>query len=227
MYQLFIGNKNYSSWSLRPWVLMRALDIPFEEKLMVFESDNWDAFRLFSPVGKVPCLHDGENVVWDSLAIVEFLAEQYKHVWPNNAKARMWARCASAEMHSGFSSLRNECTMNVGLRINLHTISVGLQRDIDRLNTLWAEGLQQFGGPFLAGAQLTAVDAFYAPVIFRIQTYGLKMHPTLDAYIQNMLNLPAMQQWQSDAIQETWREQSHEQEALDAGTVLADLRRVE
>lgn len=227
MYQLFIANKNYSSWSLRPWALMRELGIPFEEQLMVFGPEgNWEAFRQFSPVGKVPCLHDGETKVWDSLAIVEFLADRYPQVWPSHPPARIWARCASAEMHSGFSALRNDCTMNVGLRIRLHQISTSLQSDITRLNELLTEGLQTFGGPFLAGPSFTAVDAFYAPVVFRIQTYGLKMHPLVQNYVQHMLNLASMQQWQTEALQETWREPSHEQEALAAGTVISDARRV-
>ena len=225
MYQLFIANKNYSSWSLRPWILMRELNIPFKETLVPFSSDNnWEEFRQFSPVGKVPCLHNGDTSVWDSLAIIEFLADRHEHVWPSDPKAKIWARCATAEMHSGFSTLRNICTMNVGLRINLHQISPSLQRDIDRLIELFSQGLQQFGGPYLAGNIFTAVDAFYAPVVFRIQTYGLKMNGEVNQYVQHILSLTSMKEWQSDAIKETWRELAHENEALAVGTVLQDYR---
>jgi glutathione S-transferase len=225
MYQLFIANKNYSSWSLRPWVLMRELHIPFNEKLIPFSSDNnWKEFRQFSPVGKVPCLHDGDSIVWDSLAIIEFLADRHTQVWPNDPKAKIWARCASAEMHSGFSTLRKICTMNVGLRIGLHQISPQLQADFDRLNELLNEGLQQFGGPYLAGNTFTGVDAFYAPVIFRIQTYGLRMQELVDQYAQRILNLASMQEWQNEALKEIWRESAHENEALSIGTVIQDYR---
>jgi hypothetical protein len=122
MYQLHIANKNYSSWSLRPWLLLSELGIPFEERLVTFAQGNgasWQAFRAFSPNGKVPCLHDGERVVWDSLAIAEYLADRHVDVWPSGPDARAWARCAAAEMHSGFAALRNQCGMNCGLRIRL------------------------------------------------------------------------------------------------------------
>ena len=172
MYDLYIGNKNYSSWSLRPWVLMRELNIPFREVLVPFGgAQNPDAFRAFSPTGKVPCLVDGTTTVWDSLAITEYLAERHAGVWPDDAVARAWARCAAAEMHSGFQALRNTCGMNCGLRIRLHAIDAALERDLQRIEQLWAEGLARFGGPFLTGARFCAADAFFAPVAFRIQTY--------------------------------------------------------
>ena len=152
MYTLYIANKNYSSWSLRPWALMHELGIPFEEKTATFESDfNWDAFRKFSPAGKVPCLHDGESVVWDSLAITEFLADRHESIWPTETQARIWARCAAAEMHSGFGALRSTCPMHVGLRISMTNISPGMQPEKARVNDQWNEGLTRFGGPFLAG----------------------------------------------------------------------------
>ncbi len=142
MYDLFIGNKNYSSWSLRPWVLMRELNIPFRENLVPFGgAQNPHAFRDFSPTGKVPCLVDGAITVWDSLAITEYVGERHAGVWPAEAVARAWARSASAEMHSGFFGLRNTCTMNCGLRITLKSIDAPLQRDLARLEELWAEGL--------------------------------------------------------------------------------------
>jgi len=225
MYTLYIANKNYSSWSLRPWVLMKALGIAFEERLVVFrEGSNWEPFRKFSPGGLVPCLHDGEAVVWDSLAIAEYLAERHPAVWPADGAARAFARCAAAEMHSGFQVLRNICTMNCGLRIRLREIPPALQRNLDRVGELWNEGLDRFGGPWLAGRTFTAVDAFYAPVAFRIQTYDLRLPGAANAYASRSLALPAMQEWYAAALRETWREQAHEAEAREVGTILADLR---
>jgi len=228
MYALYIGNKNYSSWSLRPWLLMRALDIPFEERLVPFVPGgygaSWEAFRRFSPTGLVPCLHDDATVVWESLAIVEYLAERHTGVWPGTPQSRAWARAATAEMHGGFGALRNTCTMNVGLRIRLHATPPALVRDIARLGELWSEGLMRFGGPFLAGDAFTAVDAFFAPVAFRIRTYGLALDDAAAAYAQHLLTLPAMRRWEADALTETWREPGHETEAREVGTILEDLR---
>ena len=225
MYTLYIANKNYSSWSLRPWVLMKALGISFEERLVVFqEGSNWEPFRKFSPAGLVPCLHDKSTVVWESLGIAEYLAERHPGVWPAASGARAWARCAAAEMHAGFPVLRNTCTMNCGLRIRLREIVPALKRNLDRLGELWAEGLERFGGPYLAGPEFTAVDAFYAPVAFRIQTYDLRPGKAANDYASRLLALPPMQAWYAAALQETWREQAHEAEARDVGTVLQDLR---
>src|SRR6478735_6066100 len=140
MLELYIGNKNYSSWSLRPWVLMRELNIPFREILVPFGgAQNPDVFRAFSPTGKVPCLVDGTTTVWDSLAITEYVAERHAHVWPADPVARAWARSAAAEMHSGFQALRNICGMNCGVRIRLHSVDVALARDLHRLEQLWAD----------------------------------------------------------------------------------------
>ena len=172
MYELFIGNKNYSSWSLRPWILMKARGIPFQEHLVPFdEGSSFAKFRAFSPTGRVPCLRDGATVVWDSLGIAGYLAESSPDLWPADKVARTWARCATAEMHSGFGTLRQACTMNVGLRIRLHEQPAELVADVARINELWNEGLARFGGPFLAGSEFTIVDAFYCPVAFRVRTY--------------------------------------------------------
>jgi len=225
MYELFIGNKNYSSWSLRPWVLLRARAIPFVEHVRPFaRGSNFDAFRAFSPSGKVPCLRDGDTVVWDSLGISEFLAERHPGLWPANAAARTWARCAAAEMHSGFATLRNVCTMNIGLRVRLHTQPPALVADIGRIDELWSEGLARFGGPFLAGADFTVVDAFYCPVVYRVRTYGLQLSAGAAAYAQRLLELPAMREWETAALAEPWREVDHEAEALQVGVVTADHR---
>ncbi|MEO5692546.1 MAG: glutathione S-transferase N-terminal domain-containing protein, partial [Usitatibacter sp.] len=151
MYTLHIGNKNYSSWSLRPWVLMRALGINFEEELHFFGSGFKVKESGQSPSGRVPALHDGERIVWDSLAIAEYLAERHPGVWPADDGARAYARCAAAEMHSGFANVRNDCSMSCGVRMELHAQSDALKAELARLAELWGEGIQQFGGPFIAG----------------------------------------------------------------------------
>ncbi len=164
-YQLYIANKNYSSWSLRPWVLMRELRIPFTEHLVRFggTAAEWEAYRRISPTGKVPCLVDGTLTVWDSLSIAEYLAERHEGVWPTDAGARAWARSASAEMHSGFTELRNRCSMSCGVRVRLKEFPPSLERDLARLNGLWSEGLHRFGGPYLSGATFTAVGCVLRP----------------------------------------------------------------
>lgn len=225
MYTLHIANKNYSSWSLRPWVLMRTLNIPFNEQIHPLAAGtSWVAYRNFSPSGRVPCLQDGEQTVWDSLAITEYLAETFPRVWPADKQARAWARSASAEMHSGFQQLRNQCGMSCGHRIRMAQINPPLQKDIDRINELWNQGLSLFGGPFLAGKSFTAVDAFFAPVAFRFQTYGLKVTGAAADYLPQLLAVPAMQEWYAAGLNETWREPDHEAEILAAGKLIADLR---
>lgn len=225
MYSLHIANKNYSSWSLRPWVLMRALEIPFSEVMHPFsDSGNWAEFRQFSPAATVPCLVDDKQVVWDSLAITEYLAEAHTTVWPKKKAARAWARCACAEMHSGYSALRNECSMSCGQRISLHKVSPALQKDLARIDELWCEGLQEFGGPFLAGAEFTAVDAFFAPVVFRIESFHLALSQRARGYQAFLLDFPAMRQWYAAAIEEPWRDHSHERDIVNSGSIVADYR---
>ena len=226
MYELYIGNKNYSSWSLRPWVLMRALAIPFAEHVMPFDpGTSWSRFRAFSPTGRVPCLVDGATVVWDSMGIVEYLAERHAGVWPQDPVVRAWARSAAAEMHSGFAALRQRCSMNCGLRLRLDDLPPALQRDLDRIDELWSEGLRRFGGPFLAGAVFTAVDAFYAPVAFRVRTHGLALSADAAGYAGRLLALPAMREWDDAALAEPWRDEDHEVEAMQGATLVEDLRR--
>lgn len=226
MYELFIGNKNYSSWSLRPWVLMKARGLPFREHLMPFdEGTSYRKFRAFSPSGKVPCLRDGATVVWDSLGIAGYLAEGTPGLWPAGKSARTWARCATAEMHAGFGMLRQVCTMNVGLRVRLHEQSTALEADIARIDELWNEGLSRFGGPFLAGSEFTIVDAFYCPVAYRVRTYGVSLTGAARDYATRLLRLPAMQEWESAALAEPWRDAAHEREVREAGEILEDLRR--
>jgi glutathione S-transferase len=225
MYELFIGNKNYSSWSMRPWVLMRQLGIGFQEQLRPFHLNKGEGdFRKFSPTGKVPLLVHGELSIWDSLAIAEFLGERHPGVWPAMADARAFARCASAEMHSGFGTLRNECSMSVGLRIRLHRVSEGLRAELARLDELWAQGIGQFGGPFLAGPRFTAADAFFAPVATRIQTYGLPVTERAGRYAALLLEQTAVQEWIAGGLAETFRDMPHEKGILESGVLLQDLR---
>lgn len=226
MYTLHITNKNYSSWSLRPWVLMKTLGIAFEEKLHPFPADgpSYPEFVKFSPSGFVPVLDDGTVKVWDSLAIAEYLAERHPAVWPADAAARAWARSVAAEMHSGFSALRGTCTMNCGIRVRLPALPDGLKANLARLDALWTEGLERYGGPFLTGAAFTAVDAFFCPVAFRAQTYGLAFGATASGYLERLRDLPAMRDWYEAALKETFREPGHEAEAKAAGEWTADLR---
>ena len=225
MYTLHIGNKNYSSWSVRPWVLMTELGIPFTEKLHVFGASFDVKPTGASPSGKVPALHDGERVVWDSLAIAEYLHERHPGIWPGDDDARAWARSAAAEMHSGFTALREYCSMNCAVRVRLHSHPESLKRDLARLAELWQEGLRRFGGPFLAGRAFTAVDAFYCPVAFRVQSYGVELPDACMAYVKRLLALPSMKRWYEAGIAEPWRDEPHEEEIARAGTILQDLRR--
>ena len=224
MYTLYVANKNYSSWSLRPWVLMRELGIVFDEQVRPFTEGPDLAFGDVSPSGRFPCLVDGTTVVWDSLSITEYLAETHREVWPSDRTARAFARSASAEMHSGFTTLRNICGMNVGMRVVLADIPAALAADIARIDQLWTEGLARFGGPFLAGPNFTAVDAFFSAVAFRVQPYDLQLSPAAADYARRLLALSSMQEWYHAALEEPWRKTVYEREALAAGRIVADYR---
>jgi glutathione S-transferase len=228
MYDLHIANKNYSSWSLRPWALMTALDIPFTEHVHYFQPGGQHGFNSFSPSALVPCLVDGETAVWDSLAIVEYLYESHPAVWPAAKAARAYARSAAAEMHSGFGTLRTICSMTVGQRIKLHDTPPALVRDIARLDALWNHGFTHFGGPYLAGDAFTAADAFFAPVAFRVQTYGLgfELSETARAYVDRLLAHPALVKWYEAALKETERDADHEASQARYGQIIEDLRAV-
>jgi glutathione S-transferase len=224
-YTLITANRNYSSWSLRPWLLMTMLDIKFDDRLEPFTKPaNYDEFRAFSPTGQVPTLIHGERTIWDSLGIALYLAGRHDGVWPTDEAAKAWAMCAATEMHGGFSALRNDCTMNVGVRVQPKPMSDVLKRDVARLAELWAQGIDSFGGPFLAGSKFTAVDAFFAPVVFRVRTYGLDVGRAGQLWVDHMLMLPAMLAWEKDALTETWREVGHEEELRGCGEVIADFR---
>ncbi|MDP3548888.1 MAG: glutathione S-transferase family protein [Novosphingobium sp.] len=224
-YTLITANRNYSSWSLRPWVLMKALGIAFDDRIEPFtKPSNYDEFRAFSPTGQVPVLIDGARTVWDSLGIALYLAERHAGVWPADEAARTFAMCTVAEMHGGFSALRNDCTMNVGVRVSPRPMREPLLRDVARVREIFEQGLAQFGGPWLAGDAFTALDAFFAPVAFRIRTYGLDVGQG-QAWVDHVLAHPAMQQWEAEALAEAWREESHEAELAAAGEVIADHRK--
>ncbi|WP_211233988.1 glutathione S-transferase family protein [Chitinilyticum litopenaei] len=206
MLQLLIGNKNYSSWSLRSWLLLRVLDIPFEEIRLSFNDPD---FRLqvlqYSPAGKVPVLIDHGQAVWDTLAIAEYLAEHFPDagVWPEDPQARALARCLCAEMHSGFGALRTAMPMNVEASLPGLGMTEAVQRDIDRLVAAWTDCRSRFGdaGPFLCGT-FGAVDAFFAPVALRLTSHAVALPAAAQAYVDSLLALPALQQWCEEACRE-------------------------
>ncbi|MCZ2407335.1 MAG: glutathione S-transferase family protein [Burkholderiales bacterium] len=213
MLQLYIGNKNYSSWSMRPWVLMRQAGIPFTEVMARFDSFAPDSqFKAqlagVSPTGKVPVLVDGALVVWDTLAIAEYLAETYpdKHLWPQDKATRARARSVAAEMHSGFAALRGACPMNIEARLHdtgalLWRDRPAMRADVQRLIDMWSELLQEHGGPMLFG-RFSIADAFYAPVCMRLATYGLPVPAHIQAYVQRVQELPGVKAWIDGALAE-------------------------
>ncbi len=209
---LLIGNKNYSSWSMRPWVLMKAMEIPFEERALRFDFTPDSAFykevRAVAPTGKVPVLVEDGLAVWDSLAIVEYLAERFpdRGVWPTDRARRARARTVCAEMHSGFGALRSHCPMNIDA--DLQTVGPqllarepALRADLERIGQLWTDTLQACGGPFLFGT-FSAADAFFAPVVMRVTRYGLPLPPLAQAYAQRLEATPAVQDWVAAALAE-------------------------
>ena len=210
MLKLTIGNKNYSSWSMRPWVLLRQAGIPFEEKLVRF--DAFDAGSQFkqalaglTPTGKVPVLQDDALVIWDTLAIAEYLAEQFpeKQLWPKDKAARARARSVCAEMHAGFSALRSHCTMNIEASLPdtgalIWRDQPAVRADVERLVVMWSELLQAYGGPLLFG-NFSIVDAYFAPVCMRLKTYALPVPPAIAAYVERVAALPGVAAWIADA----------------------------
>jgi glutathione S-transferase len=227
LYKLITANRNYSSWSLRPWVLMRTLGIDFADEQVTFAGlNNYDEFRSFAPNGMVPVLVDGDRTVWDSLGIALYLGDRHQGVWPADEAARAWAQCVASEMHSGFSALRGDCTMNVGVRVRRKPDSDALKQDVERIAEIFEEGLSRFGGPFLAGAEFTAADAFFAPVAFRVRTYNLPLGTFGLRWVERMLHLPAMLEWEKTALAESYREMGHEVELGRAGAIIEDYRAV-
>jgi glutathione S-transferase len=205
---LVIGNKAYSSWSLRPWIALKQARIPFEEKVIpIYIEGSREQILSQSPAGKVPILKDGDVTVWDSLAIIEYLAETYPDagIWPKDPVARAMARSISAEMHSGFLALRRHYTMNVRRSYTDFPTDPEANENIARIEEIWAEARGRFGqgGPFLFG-EFSGADAMYAPVATRFETYNVKLMPEARAYVDAILTLPAMQQWYDGAKAETW-----------------------
>ena len=210
--QLVIGNKNYSSWSMRPWVLMRQLGLHFEEVMIRFDFSAHSHFKRdvahYSPAGRVPVLVDDGFAVWDSLAIIEYLHDKFpgSNIWPDDIQLRARARCMAAEMHSGFSALRNHCPMNieaslpaVGAKIWAEQATV--RADATRIELMWAEALLASGGPFLFG-EFSAVDAMYAPVCMRLRSYALPVPASTQRYIEHMVAAPGVAAWMAQALAE-------------------------
>ena len=210
--KLVIGNKNYSSWSFRPWIAMTALGIPFEEILIPFGTplgnpDFKARLAAYTPAGLVPVLIDGDVHVWETLAIMEYLAEKFpdKQVWPAETKARAHARAISSEMHAGFSALRSECPVNFRRPVRERALSAAAQANVKRIDEIWSGCRSKYGGPFLFGT-FCAVDAMYAPVVARLSTYGqtAKLSREALAYMEAMMALPAWAEWSKGALAETW-----------------------
>jgi glutathione S-transferase len=204
MYTLYLGNKNYSSWSLRGWLAAKLSGAPFREVMVPLTGIASPAFRAFSPSARVPCLHDGDVVVWDSLAIAEYLAERHAGMWPADPVARAYGRCVCAEMHSGFTHLRNDMTMCIRERVDVRPWSDGLAADIARVEEIWNEGRRRFGaaGAYLCGA-FSLADAFYAPVAFRFRTYGVTPAGAAAEYLRVLLDHPFLREWETAALAET------------------------
>lgn len=205
--KLVIGNKNYSSWSLRPWLLLKQSQIPFEEILIpLYEGDYKARLLQHSPNGKVPALIHGKLTVWESLAICEYVAETFGEtkLWPRKREDRAWARCAATEMHSGFTQLRTHMPMNLRGSHPGKGRTPEVNADIQRITHLWEECLKEFKGPFLFG-HFTVADAMYAPVVTRFRTYGVKMKPAAAEYCQTILELPAFKEWEAAGIKEPWK----------------------
>jgi glutathione S-transferase len=205
MYKLFIANRNYSSWSLRGWLSTKLSGAPFEEVLVPLGGFGPNpAYRSFSPNGLVPCLHDGDVVVWESIAIAEYLAERHAGMWPADAKARAFARAMCAEMHANFRDLRSEMTMCIRERVDVRPWSKALQEDIARIDALWNEARSRFGagGPYLFGT-CSIADAFFAPVAFRFQTYGVEPSGAARDYLHAILAHPDVRAWEQAALAET------------------------
>jgi glutathione S-transferase len=209
--KLVIGNKNYSSWSMRPWLALRANSIAFEEIFIPLYTDNKaDKERIlsFSRAGKVPALIDGDITVWDSLAIIEYIAERFPEVrlWPEDRASRAHARSISAEMHSGFLPLRSECGMNLHRQVRAIALSADARANVARIQEIWIDCRQRYGklGPFLFGS-FGAADAMFAPIVHRFRTYAIDVRPEAQAYMTTMMALPAFEEWTKAGLAETLR----------------------
>lgn len=207
---LFIGNKVYSSWSMRPWLAMRMARIPFEETLIpLFDDQFADRVAELSGAGRVPVLLDGETKVWETLSILEYLTELYpdRGIWPKETASRAHARSVAAEMHAGFSALRSACPMNLAKRFARRDRGIGVEKDVERFESIVGEARERFGeggdGPFLYGA-FCAADAMFAPLVTRLDTYDIAVNDKTRSYMAAVLGCEAFQEWLADALKENW-----------------------
>ena len=220
MFDLYIGNKNYSSWSLRPWLLLKHFGIPFTEHMVSVAGRDYNpALKPLAGNARVPCLHEDGFQIWESLAIAEALAERYPQMWPADPRARTRARSISAEMHAGFAKLRTAMPMNLKLKLRGKPATPEVQRDIDRVTEIWEEARTQFAtpdGPWLFGA-FSVADAMFAPVVWRFHVYNVDLPPVAAAYRDAMLAHPAMQEWYAAGILESEAHAHYDQLADDYG----------
>ncbi len=216
--KLVIGNKAYSSWSLRPWILLAHMHIPFEEVgINIYEDKGKRAMRKHAPTGKVPVLYDGDIHVWESLAIMEYLAEKYpdKGIWPKNKAARAHARAIANEMHAGFQSLRQHCPTNFVREVKKRELTEGAAKDVARLEAMWADARKRFGkagksdSPFLFG-KFSAADAMFAPVVNRLHVYDVKVKKATREYMEAVRALPAWVAWHEEAAKEKYRNPTYD-----------------
>jgi glutathione S-transferase len=206
--KLLIGNKNYSSWSMRPWIAMKVAGIPFEEEVISLDAPDFKPrVRAISGTGKVPALADGDVHVWESLAILDYLAEKFPAagLWPTDPKARAYARAIAAEMHAGFVPLRRHCPMNVWRPVRPRELTPEAAADVRRIESIWTDCRTRYGagGPFLFG-RFGAADAMYAPVVSRFHTYAVAVGPAARDYVEAVMALPAWAEWRAAAIKEPW-----------------------
>jgi glutathione S-transferase len=205
---LTIGNKNYSSWSMRPWIAMKVAGIAFDETVISLNDPNFKSHLLrLSPVGKVPVLIDGDVRVWESLAILEYLADQFPaaKLWPSEPKARAHARAVANEMHAGFLPLRRHCPMNFWRPAQKRELTADVVANVRRVDEMWSDCRAKYGGggPFLFGS-FTAADAMYAPIVSRFSTYAIDVSPAAQKYMDTMMALPAWSEWRAAALKEPW-----------------------
>ena len=206
--KLIIGNKNYSSWSMRPWIAMKAAGIPFEEEVISLNTPDFKPRLLkYSGTGKVPTLIDGDIHIWESLAILEYLAEKFPaaKLWPSDPKAKAHARAISSEMHAGFIPLRRQCPMNLWRPVKKMVLNDDTAANAKRIDTMWTDSRARFGtgGPFLFG-QFTAADAMYAPVVSRFHTYDVDVSAVTREYMKALMALPAWKEWRDAGVKEPW-----------------------
>jgi glutathione S-transferase len=211
---LIIANKNYSSWSLRPWLVLAACGVPFRETIILLDQpDTAERIREHSRAGKVPVLHHGDVTVWESLAIIEYLAETFPAagIWPKHAKSRAVARAVASEMHSGFSALRRACPMNLRRPKKAVPMDEAVKADITAIQALWRSCRKDFGqnGPFLFGP-FSAADAMFAPVVTRFDTYDVAVDDDTREYMNALFDWPAFQAWRKAALEEVWQVPSDE-----------------